>query len=182
MSRNSQLATIDENNIPDGRRDRAGFIEAAVCQYYNKKGYIALGQWQSLYGDRPDITVIDRKTQELIHIEIKTCKEDCKVDKKWQNYKNHCHKLYFAVLDIDHLTPDVIGDKEVGVILVIPRIFTDKHSKYIISEVKVVRKAKKQNKTVPFTSHQYYADQNIVKKLKYRLVDRHYIQLEVEKE
>lgn len=84
------------------RRIVTANVSDEVAKYYTSKRYcvskeIGLCKSGRL---RADFLALNIKRQ-IIIVEVKSCVEDFKTDKKWRKYLPYCNKLYFA------LTPDV---------------------------------------------------------------------------
>ncbi len=49
-------------------------------------------------GRRADVTAINQKG-EIVMVEVKSCRADFEVDKKWPEYREYCDRFYFAVAE-----------------------------------------------------------------------------------
>ena len=84
------------------RRTVTASVTDHVIQYYTQKRYcvskeIGLCKRGRL---RADFLALNTK-REIIIVEVKSCVQDFRTDKKWHKYLPYCNKLYFA------LTPKV---------------------------------------------------------------------------
>lgn len=80
------------------RPDKTAFITEAVVQYWIGKRYschIELGLKKRGHL-RADVFCLNTKSDTVI-TEVKSCWQDFKTDKKWQNYKPFCMRMYFAI-------------------------------------------------------------------------------------
>ena len=69
-----------------------------TMRYLSLKGYKVLSEFALPNKKRVDIIAINLK-KEIIIVEVKSNKNDIKLDKKWKNYLNYCNYFYFACND-----------------------------------------------------------------------------------
>lgn len=80
------------------RPDRTAFITEAVVRYWISKRYschIELGLKKRGHL-RADVFCLNTKS-DIVITEVKSCWQDFKTDKKWQNYMPFCMRMYFAI-------------------------------------------------------------------------------------
>jgi hypothetical protein len=78
--------------------DRSGALRLArgVCRALAEHGFGAMTEFPLRSGRRVDVIGINDRGETLI-VEIKTCVEDFRADRKWQEYRDFCDSFYFAV-------------------------------------------------------------------------------------
>jgi len=88
---------------------RAEGLARGVCRLLDAMGICSLVEVPLGTGRRADVLGQDGKGRFLI-VEIKSGIADFRTDAKWQDYRNHCDRLYFAVSNdfpLDVLPQDV---------------------------------------------------------------------------
>ena len=100
--------------LVDGRQsERAMIVRRGVQRLLVEMGAAVLPELSLVSGRRADLVAVCPKGRIWI-VEIKSCLADFQADHKWEDYRAHCDRLYFAV-DPD-FPRDVIPD-EAGLIL-----------------------------------------------------------------
>ena len=85
-----------EHPIDDGRQsEKALMVRHGVQRLFLRLGIPVLSELPFADGRRADLVGIGRKG-EVIIVEIKSSIGDLKADHKWQDYRAHCDRLYFA--------------------------------------------------------------------------------------
>lgn len=85
-----------EHPLEDGRQsEKALLVRHGVQRLFLRLGIPVLSELPLADGRRADLIGVTRKG-EVIIVEIKSSIADLKADHKWQDYRNHCDKLYFA--------------------------------------------------------------------------------------
>ena len=87
-----------------------------VCRLFEDLGYAALTEFPLANGRRVDVIALDGAGGTSI-IEIKSSVTDFRTDRKWQEYRAFCDRLYFAVAS--DFPPELIPD-ECGLIIADP--------------------------------------------------------------
>ncbi|NNU16090.1 MmcB family DNA repair protein [Parvularcula sp. ZS-1/3] len=59
-------------------------------------GYAPIFELSLPNGRRADIAAVSKKG-EILMVEVKSCRADFEVDKKWPEYREYCDLFYFAV-------------------------------------------------------------------------------------
>lgn len=81
----------------DGRQSpAAAAIQRGVCRYLRALGHSVVTELALMTGRRADVVAL-APNGELWIAEIKSCLNDYRTDRKWQGYREHCDRLYFAV-------------------------------------------------------------------------------------
>ena len=82
----------------DGRQSPAASdIQRGACRLLRTLGSSVVTELSLSSGHRADITALSR-TGELWIVEIKSCLADFRADSKWDAYRHHCDRFFFAVL------------------------------------------------------------------------------------
>lgn len=85
-----------DHPLDDGRQsEKALLVRHGVQRLFLRLGIPVLSELPLADGRRADLVGISRKN-EVIIVEIKSSIEDLKADHKWQDYRVHCDRLYFA--------------------------------------------------------------------------------------
>ena len=85
-----------DHPLDDGRQsEKALLVRHGVQRLFLRLGIPVLSELPLADGRRADLVGITRKS-EVIIVEIKSSIEDLKADHKWQDYRAHCDRLYFA--------------------------------------------------------------------------------------
>lgn len=92
----------------DQREDRPGgepglavpgrLLARGVCRALADHGLATLTEFTLGSGRRADVIGLDRRGQVTI-VEIKTCLEDFRSDRKWPEYLAYCDRFFFAVAE-----------------------------------------------------------------------------------
>lgn len=99
---------------PDGRQSPAALaIRRGTMRVLRTLGFAAVPELPLASGRRADLVAFDAKGAIWI-VEIKSCLDDFRTDRKWPDYRMHCDRLFFAV-DADF--PRDVLPEDVGVIL-----------------------------------------------------------------
>jgi hypothetical protein len=86
--------------LPDGRQsETAAAIQRGAGRLLRALGHAVLTELPLASGHRADLVSIDAGG-EIAIVEIKSCLQDFRCDRKWGEYLAHCDRFYFAV------TPD----------------------------------------------------------------------------
>ncbi|MHC5306365.1 MmcB family DNA repair protein [Bartonella sp. LJL80] len=85
-----------DHPLEDGRQsEKALLVRRGVQRLFLQLGIPVLSELPLADGRRADLIGINRKG-EIFIVEIKSSIADLKADHKWQDYRNHCDRLYFA--------------------------------------------------------------------------------------
>lgn len=85
-----------EHPLEDGRQsEKALSVRHGVQRLFLRSGIPVLSELPLSDGRRADLVGITRKGDVII-VEIKSSIADLKADHKWQDYRDHCDRLYFA--------------------------------------------------------------------------------------
>jgi hypothetical protein len=99
---------------PDGRQSvPAGDIARGAMRLMRSLGLACVPEVPLASGRRADLVAFCPKGRIWI-LEIKSCLADYQADRKWESYRAHCDRLYFAV---DERFPLDIIPEEAGLIL-----------------------------------------------------------------
>ena len=80
----------------DGRQSQAAFaICRGVARLLKSLGFAAVGEVTLANGRRADVVGLSAHGDIWI-VEIKSSVEDLRADQKWQDYRMHCDRLFFA--------------------------------------------------------------------------------------
>jgi hypothetical protein len=77
-------------------RDLPKELCRGVCRALAQRGFATLTEVPLANGRRADVLALGRDG-ELVIIEVKSSVADFKSDRKWQEYRAFCDRLYFAV-------------------------------------------------------------------------------------
>ena len=81
---------------PDGRQsETAAMVQKGVCRHLRAAGFATLCEFTLASGRRADIVALNPAGRIWI-VEIKSSLEDLRADQKWQDYRMHCDRLFFA--------------------------------------------------------------------------------------
>jgi len=98
----------------DGRQSAAALaIARGTMRLLRDAGFACLPELSLASGRRADIAAMDAKGAIWI-IEIKSCADDFRSDRKWTDYRAHCDALLFAV-DCDF--PQLLLPSDAGLIV-----------------------------------------------------------------
>jgi hypothetical protein len=79
-----------------GGRDIAKALQRGAARALAQRGFASLAEVPLADGRRADILALGRDGA-LVIIEIKSSVADFRADRKWQEYRRWCDRLYFAV-------------------------------------------------------------------------------------
>lgn len=98
----------------DGRQSEAALrIARGTRRYFRAAGYSTLTEMPLASGRRADVVALGTDGT-LVVVEIKSSLADFRADRKWNDYRSHCDRLYFA---IDGATPADVMPPDAGLIL-----------------------------------------------------------------
>ena len=81
---------------PDRRQSETALaIARGTARLLRSLGYASLSELPLPSGRRADLVAINERSEIWI-IEIKSSLEDLRADHKWQDYRAHCDRLFFA--------------------------------------------------------------------------------------
>lgn len=84
------------SGLEDGRQsETATKVRRGVQKLLSEMGHSVLPELSLASGRRADLISLTPKGEIWI-VEIKSSLEDFRVDKKWQDYRSHCDRLFFA--------------------------------------------------------------------------------------
>ena len=83
--------------LADGRQSLvAAAIQRGVRRLYASLGAVSVTELTLQSGRRADVAVL-QPDGSIDIVEIKSCLDDFRVDRKWPNYRDFCDRLFFAV-------------------------------------------------------------------------------------
>jgi hypothetical protein len=82
--------------LNDPARHSAVDLARGVSRLLFNMGYNSIHEFTLRSGRRADVAGVDRKGR-IVIVEIKTSVADYRADRKWQDYRDYCDHLYFAV-------------------------------------------------------------------------------------
>ena len=85
-------------DCPSGESDPGRLLARGVCRALADHGLATLTEFTLASGRRVDVIGLDRRGQVTI-VEIKTCLEDFRSDRKWPEYLAYCDRFFFAVAE-----------------------------------------------------------------------------------
>jgi hypothetical protein len=81
---------------PDRRQsDTALAIARGTARLLRSLGFACIGELSLPSGRRADLVALNERGEIWI-VEIKSSLEDLRADQKWQDYRAHCDRLFFA--------------------------------------------------------------------------------------
>jgi hypothetical protein len=81
---------------PDGRQsETAAAIARGVARLLRSLGFACVSELPLPSGRRADLTALNERGDIWI-VEIKSSVEDLRADHKWEDYRAHCDRLFFA--------------------------------------------------------------------------------------
>jgi hypothetical protein len=81
---------------PDGRQsETAAAIARGVARLLRSLGFACVSELPLPSGRRADLTALNERGDIWI-VEIKSSVEDLRADRKWEDYRAHCDRLFFA--------------------------------------------------------------------------------------
>jgi hypothetical protein len=94
---------------PDGRQSAtASAVQRGLCRLLRDHGFAVLTEFVLATGRRADVAAV-KPDGHIWIVEIKSSPQDFYVDAKWQDYRDYCDRLFFAVpptLDVAILPAD----------------------------------------------------------------------------
>ena len=96
---NSPFRHIEPTLPPDGRQsDTALAIARGTSRFLRSLGFSCVSELTLPSGRRADLVAMNARGDIWI-VEVKSSVEDLRADQKWQEYRMHCDRLFFATLD-----------------------------------------------------------------------------------
>ena len=92
------MESIAVNLVPpsDGRQSQTALAVArGTARWLGSLGFSCIGELPLPSGRRADLVALNGRG-DLWIIEIKSSVEDLRADHKWQDYRAHCDRLFFA--------------------------------------------------------------------------------------
>jgi hypothetical protein len=81
---------------PDGRQSETALAVArGTARLLRSLGFSCIGELSLPSGRRADLVALNERGEIWI-VEIKSSVEDLRADQKWQDYRMHCDRLFFA--------------------------------------------------------------------------------------
>jgi hypothetical protein len=100
--------------LPDGRQSETALVVArGTRRLLRRLNFSTVTELPLLSGRRADIVALAMDAT-IIVVEIKSSVADFRADAKWQDYRAHCDRLYFA---IPETVPIEIMPQDTGLIL-----------------------------------------------------------------
>jgi hypothetical protein len=92
----SQAANIALVPLPDRRQSETALaIARGTARLLQSLGFCCISELPLPSGRRADLVALNDRGEIWI-IEIKSSVEDLRADQKWQDYRAHCDRLFFA--------------------------------------------------------------------------------------
>lgn len=92
----SQALSDRPKFTPDGRQSETALIIArGTARWLRSLGFVSVAELALPSGRRADLTALNARGEIWI-IEIKSSLADFRADRKWQDYRAHCDRLFFA--------------------------------------------------------------------------------------
>ena len=92
----SPLRQINLAPPADGRQsDTALAIARGTARLLRSLGFACIGELALPSGRRADLVALNERGEIWI-VEIKSSVEDLRADRKWEDYRAHCDRLFFA--------------------------------------------------------------------------------------
>jgi hypothetical protein len=90
-------ARINDASVPrDGRQSETALtIARGTSRWLRSMGFATVAELPLASGRRADLVAINAKGDVWI-VEIKSSLADLRADQKWQDYRAHCDRLFFA--------------------------------------------------------------------------------------
>jgi hypothetical protein len=86
---------------PDGRQsETAAAVARGTARLLHSLGFACVSELSLPSGRRADLVALNERGEIWI-VEIKSSVEDLRADRKWEDYRAHCDRLFFA------FTPDL---------------------------------------------------------------------------
>ena len=110
----SPLRQISLVPPPDGRQsDTALAVARGTARLLRSFGFTSVSELPLPSGRRADLVALNEKGEIWI-VEIKSSVEDLRADHKWEDYRAHCDRLFFAFTQ--ELPPEIFP-KDTGLIV-----------------------------------------------------------------
>jgi hypothetical protein len=91
-----KLATTPLEPLPDGRQSETALaIARGTARLLHAHGFSVVSELPLPSGRRADLVALDT-AGEIWIVEIKSSVADFRADQKWQDYRLHCDRLFFA--------------------------------------------------------------------------------------
>src|SRR6201986_5593146 len=98
----------------DGRQsDTALAVARGTARLLRSLGFSCISELSLPSGRRADLVALNERSEIWI-VEIKSSVEDLRADHKWEDYRAHCDRLFFAFTEA---LPPEIFPKETGLIV-----------------------------------------------------------------
>jgi len=95
-SMESQARQINLVPPPDGRQSETALaIARGTARLLRSLGFSCISELPLPSGRRADLVALNERGEIWI-VEIKSSVEDLRADQKWQEYRAHCDRLFFA--------------------------------------------------------------------------------------
>jgi hypothetical protein len=95
-SMESQARQINLVPPPDGRQSETALaIARGTARLLRSLGFSCISELPLPSGRRADLVALNERGEIWI-VEIKSSVEDLRADQKWQDYRAHCDRLFFA--------------------------------------------------------------------------------------
>jgi hypothetical protein len=92
----SNAAHIALVREPDGRQSETALVIArGTARFLRSLGFSCVSELPLPSGRRADLVALNARGEIWI-VEIKSSAEDLRADRKWQDYRAHCDRLFFA--------------------------------------------------------------------------------------
>ncbi len=88
-------------------------VQRGVCRLLRASGFATLAEVTLVSGRRADVIALNEGGSIWI-VEIKSCLEDFRCDRKWPEYREFCDRLFFA---IPTAMDDAVMPAEAGLIV-----------------------------------------------------------------
>ena len=111
------VSPVVEDPFTDGRQsERALEVRTGLERHFHALGWVTLAEVTLDGGRRADMVALSPKSDIWI-VEIKSSVADMRADTKWEDYRDHCDRLFFATLmDV----PEHVFPLEAGLMLADP--------------------------------------------------------------
>ena len=96
------VSAVEIDPFTDGRQsERALTVRQGLERHFHTMGWVTLSEVTLDNGRRADLVALSPKSDVWI-VEIKSSVADMRADTKWEDYRDHCDRLFFATLmDVD---------------------------------------------------------------------------------
>src|ERR1700761_1615467 len=100
--------------VPDGRQSQTALaIARGTARLLRSLGFACISELPLPSGRRADLVALNERGDIWI-VEIKSSVEDLRADRKWEDYRAHCDRLFFA---FTQALPPEIFPKDTGLIV-----------------------------------------------------------------